>query len=220
VISTDMSSFETIDIYIDGLFASEDDVLLRARQRAREAGLPEIEVSAGQRRFLYLMASLVAPKRILEIGTLGGYSAIWLARALPAEGALVSLELEEARAPVARQSLADAGLAAECHVLSGPALESLAGLSAGFDVIFLDANKDQYPEYLEECARLLRPGGLLLADNVIRGGLVLDPPEDDVNARGAALFNTRLAAHPAFEAIVLQQVGAKGHDGIAVARRV
>lgn len=211
--------FETVDAYIDGLFASEDMILETIRDRARAAGLPEIEVSAGQGKFLYLMAKLTGATRMLEVGTLGGYSTVWMARALPAGGQMTTLELDRAHAAFARETFRLAGLDDVCHVIEGAALESLQALQGPFDLVFLDANKDQYPDYLEEAARLLAPGGLLLADNVIRKGAVIEPPVGDVMARGAAEFNRRLSSHPQFESIVLQQVGRKGHDGLAIARK-
>lgn len=211
--------FEAVDQFIDGLFASEDAALHRLRQRAADAGLPHIEVSAGQGKLLYLLAKLSGARRILEIGTLGGYSGIWLGRALPADGELVTLELDPAYAAFARTSFNEAGIGAQTLILTGRALASLASLSGPFDLVFLDANKDEYPEYLAQAARLLRPGGLLLADNVVRKGAVLDPPADDILAQGAARFLSGLSSHPQFEAIVLQQVGIKGHDGLALALR-
>lgn len=217
---SDQPVFEAVDQFIDGLFASEDAVLSGLRQRAAKAGLPRIEVSAGQGKLLYLFARMIGARRILEIGTLGGYSGIWLGRALPADGELVTLEIDPAYAAFARASFNEAGLGSQALIVPGPALASLARLSGPFDLVFLDANKDDYPRYLAEAARLLRPGGLLLADNIVRKGAVLDPPADDPMAQGAARFLTDLSAHPGFDSIALQQVGIKGHDGLAVALRV
>lgn len=214
------SLFEAVDRYIDSLFVSEDDVLKRLRQRAENAGLARIEVSPGQGKLLYMLARLLGARSILEVGTLGGYSGIWLARALPSDGALVTLELDPASAAFARVSFDEAGLSGQVQVGTGPALEAMQSQSGPFDLIFLDANKDQYPEYFIEAARLLRPGGLLLADNVVRKGAVMDPPLDDPMATGAAHFLSTLSADPRFEALVLQQVGIKGHDGLAIARRL
>lgn len=216
---SDHQTFEAVDQFIDGLFASEDTVLAGLRRRASQAGLPHIEVSAGQGKLLYLLARLIGARRILEIGTLGGYSGIWLARALPPDGELVTLELDPAYAEFARVSFNEAGVGAQTLILPGRALASLASLSGPFDLVFLDANKDEYPQYLSEAARLLRSGGLLLADNVIRKGAVLDPPAEDLMAKGAAQFLADLSGHPDFESIVLQQVGIKGHDGLAMSRR-
>lgn len=215
----DNQIFEAVDQFVDGLFVSEDQALIRLRQRAAAAGLPRIEVSAGQGKLLYLLAKLIGARRILEIGTLGGYSGVWLGRALPADGELVTLELDPGYATFARTSFNEAGIGSQTLILPGPARASLASLTGPFDLVFLDANKDEYPEYLTEAVRLLRPGGLLLADNVVRRGAVLDPPADDPMAQGAARFLAELSAHPQFEAIVLQQVGLKGHDGLALALR-
>lgn len=216
----DTPIFEAVDQYIDGLFASEDEGLARLRQRAAEADLPRIEISAGQGKLLYLLARLTGARRILEVGTLGGYSGIWLGRALPPDGELVTLELDPAYADFARASFDEVGLGSQVRVLNGHALGLMQSLSGPFDLVFLDANKDQYTEYFSEAARLLRSGGLLLADNVVRRGAVLAPPDDDAMAQGAARFLERLSADPHFEAIVLQQVGIKGHDGLALARRL
>jgi predicted O-methyltransferase YrrM len=160
---------------------------------------------------------LVGARRILEIGTLGGYSAIWLGRALPEDGRLVTLELERRHADVAATNLARAGLAPKSEIIVGPALEALKGLvarqGAPFDLVFIDADKASYPAYLAEVMRLVRPGALILGDNVIRSGAVLDPNHSDPNARGARAFNDLIAHDPRLEAIVLQQVGVKGEVG-------
>jgi predicted O-methyltransferase YrrM len=214
--------YVAIDHYIDDLFAPEDEVLAAALADAKAADLPHIQVSAGQGKLLYLLAKLVGARRILEIGTLGGYSTIWLARALPEDGRLTTLELERKHADVAAGNLARAGLAAKTEIIVGPALQSLQALSARgeapFDVVFIDADKASYPQYLAAVMRLVRPGALILGDNVIRSGAVLDPNHPDPNARGARAFNALLAADDRLEAVVLQQVGVKGHDGLAIAR--
>jgi predicted O-methyltransferase YrrM len=214
--------FVAIDRYIDDLFAPEDDVLLSALAEAKAAGLPHIQVSASQGKFLYLLAKLVGARRILEIGTLGGYSTIWLGRALPEDGALVTLELERKHADVAAKNLTRAGLIGKTEIIVGPALQTLKGLvargEAPFDLVFIDADKASYPQYLAEVMKLARPGGLILGDNVVRGGAVLDPAHPDPNARGARAFNELIAHDERLEAVVLQQVGVKGHDGLAIAR--
>ncbi len=210
--------FQTIDAYIDGLFVSDDAVLERAIERAQAAGLPEHHVSPGQAKLIYLMAKMIGARRVLEIGTLGGYSMIWLARALPEDGELISLELNPVHVKVARETLADAGLEGKCSVIEGKALDSIRQLESPFDLVFIDANKDSYPAYLQHAVRLLRPGGLILADNVVREGKVMEPSGMDPSAIGAAAFNQALAGHPKLEAIILQQVGRKGHDGMAIAR--
>lgn len=210
--------FEDVDTYINSLFAVEDAVLRRAVERSTRAGLPEIQLSPGQGKLVYLLAKLIGAKRILEVGTLGGYSTVWLGRALPGDGELISIELDPGHVRIARETLADAGLDKTCQVIEGRGLDVMSTLTPDFDMVFLDANKDGYPAYLKQAIRLTRGGGLIVADNVVREGAVLDPAKVDPNAIGAAAFNQALASHPQLEAIVLQQVGIKGHDGLAVAR--
>ena len=163
--------FEAVDSYIDGLFVETDVVLDAVLERAKAAGLPEMQVSPGQGKLLYLMAKIIGANRILEVGTLGGYSAVWLARAMGEGGKLTTLEVEPEHAAFARETLSDAGLSDSCEVIEGSALASMKTLEPPFDLIFLDANKDQYPVYLNEAVRLTRPGGIILADNVVRSGL-------------------------------------------------
>jgi predicted O-methyltransferase YrrM len=214
--------FSQVDAYIDALFAPEDDALAAALHDANAARLPPIQISAGQGKFLYLMAKLVGARRILELGTLGGYSTIWLARALPADGRLTTLELEPRHAEVARLNLERAGLSARVDVVVGPAIETLPTVletaDAPFDLVFVDADKASYSAYFELAVRAVRGGGLILADNVIRGGRVLEAAPSDPNVRGARDFNALIAGDPRVEAVILQQVGIKGHDGLAVAR--
>jgi predicted O-methyltransferase YrrM len=214
--------FAALDGYIDGLFAPEDPALSAALADAEAAGLPDIQVSAGQGKFLYLLAKLAGARRILEVGTLGGYSTIWLARALPEGGRLVTLELERRHADVAARNVARAGLADKVEIIVGPALESLPALAARgqapFDLVFLDADKVNYPAYFRAAMGMVRPGTLILADNVIRGGAVLNPRPEDPSSGAARDFNAMIAADPRLESIVLQQVGVKGHDGIAISR--
>ena len=210
--------FEAVDTYINSLFAEADPVLDRAIERTRAAGLPEIQVSPGQGKLIYLLAKLIGARRILEVGTLGGYSTVWLARALPQDGELISIELEPEHVRVANETLQDAGLDDRCEVIEGSGLDVLSDMTPAFDMVFLDANKDGYPAYLRQAIRLTRPGGLIVADNVVREGTVLNPSAVDPNAIGAAAFNQALAGHPKLEAIILQQVGIKGHDGLAIAR--
>jgi len=214
--------FVTLDRYIDGLFAPEDEALAFAVEEARAEGLPPIQVSAGQGKLLYLLAKLVGARRILEVGTLGGYSAIWLARALPADGFMVTLELEPAHARVAAKSLHRARLLEQVELIVGPALESLPTLVERgvdpFDLVFLDADKVNYTNYFNSIMRMVRPGSLILADNVIRAGTILAPRDDDPSAGAARDFNAMIAADERLEAIVIQQVGIKGHDGMAIAR--
>jgi predicted O-methyltransferase YrrM len=214
--------FAAVDQYIDALFVPADPTLDAVIQSTIDAGMPQIQISPGQGRLLYLLAKLCGARRILELGTLAGYSTIWLGRALPTDGRLVSLEFSPAHAQVARANLARAGLAELAEVRVGPALDGLAQLVARgeppFDLVFIDADKPNYPAYLDWALRLARPGAMILADNVVRGAGMLDPNTSDASAQAARAFNAALAANPRVEAIVLQQIGARGHDGLAIAR--
>ncbi len=208
-----------IDAYVEELFVPPDEALEAALRDSRQAGLPEINVSANEGRLLQLFAELVGARRILEIGTLGGYSAIHFARALPDGGTLISLELEERHAEVARANLERADLKERVEVRVGDARELLAAMvengEGPFDLIFIDADKEGYPEYLEWSLRLSRPGTLLLADNTIRGGSVLDPQEE--TARATREFNERVARDPGLSGIVLPLIRER-IDGITIAR--
>ncbi len=208
-----------IDAYVEELFVLPDEALEAALRDSRQAGLPEINVSANEGRLLQLFAELVGARRILEIGTLGGYSAIHFARALPDGGTLISLELEERHAEVARANLERAGLKERVEVRVGDARELLAAMvengEGPFDLIFIDADKEGYPEYLEWSLRLSRPGTLLLADNTVRGGAVLDP--QDGSARATREFNERVAHDPGLSGIVLPLIRER-IDGITIAR--
>lgn len=213
--------YERVDAYIDRLFAPADPVLDAGIARAAKAGMPEIQISAGQGKFLNLLAKMVGARRILELGTLAGFSTIWLARALPADGRLVTLEFSPEHARVARENIAAAGQGGKVEVIVGAALDTLSKLTARgeapFDLVFIDADKENYSAYLDWVLKLTRPGSVILGDNVIRGGAVM--AADAVGmAKGAADFNAKLAADARLEAIILQQVGIKGHDGLAIAR--
>ena len=208
-----------IDSYLEGLFAPPDPALEGALRRSRRAGLPEINVPPNEGKLLHLFAEIAGARRILEVGTLGGYSTIHLARALPEDGALISLELDERSAEVARENVAKAGLENKVEVRVGDARELLAEMvedGAGpFDLTFIDADKESYPEYLTWALRLSRPGSLILGDNTIRGGSVLDPR--DGSARATREFNERIARDPRLSAIVLPIVRER-IDGLAIAR--
>jgi predicted O-methyltransferase YrrM len=214
--------FTIIDYYISELFAPTDDALEFALNLARKAGLPEIQVSASQGKFIYLLAKIVGARRILEIGTLGGYSTIWLARALPEDGRMVTLEIETPHAEAATLNLARAGLSGKVEIIIGPALQTLPKVCdeavEPFDFVFLDADKVNYSNYFNHIMRAVRSGSLVLADNVIRNGTVLAPQHSDPSAGAARSFNAMVAADDRLEAVVLQQVGVKGHDGLAIAR--
>jgi len=220
---TETDIFSAVDGYISGLFAKEDTALSCALQEMRAAGLPEISVSPVLGKFLYMLAKLTRAHRILEIGTLGGYSAIWLGRALPEDGCLVTLEIDPLHAKIARRNLARAMLLGTAEVREGPATELLAKLVAAgeepFDLIFIDADKEAYLEYFELSLQLSRPGTLIVADNVIRYGAVIDPEagKSDSRVAGIQRFLDALSKHPGVEATIVQNVGVKGHDGMALA---
>lgn len=209
-----------IDAYVEGLFAAEDEALRAARAGMAAAGLPAINVSPTAGKLLSLLARLVGARRILEVGTLGGYSAIWLARALPEGGRLVTLELEERHAAVARANLERAGLAARVEIRLGPAAETLAGLAAAgeepFDFIFIDADKPGYLDYLEWSVRLSRPGTLIVADNAIQRGAVVEPEGGGENVQAIRRFNQALAADRRLEALILP-LARQEIDGMALA---
>jgi predicted O-methyltransferase YrrM len=210
-----------VDDYIGRLFLQLDDALAAALAASAAAGLPEIAVSPAYGKLLTLLAQSHGARSILEIGTLGGYSAICLARALPPRGRLITLEFNPIHAEVARANLARAGLADRVEVRVGRASDSLAQLVADgngpFDLIFIDADKTGYVEYLHWSLRLSRPGTLIIADNVVRQGRVIDEADDDPNVLGVRRFNEALAAEPRVNATILQTVGGKGYDGLAFA---
>ncbi len=214
--------FTNTDYYIAELFAPKDEALEFSLQSARAAGLPEIQVSASQGKFIYLLAKIVGARRILEIGTLGGYSTIWLARALPEDGRMVTLEIDASHAEVARSNIARAGLSEKVEIIMGAALQTLPKVcdeaAEPFDMVFLDADKENYLNYFPHIMRAVHSGSLILADNVIRKGAILDPEHSDPSVAAARSYNAMIAADKRLEAIVLQQVGVKGHDGLAIAR--
>ena len=210
-----------VDGYLADLLVPRDEGLEAALEAAAAAGLPPHEVSPTEGKLLYLLACVQGARSILELGTLGGYSTIWLARALPAGGRLVTLEAEPRYADVARASVARAGLAEVVELRVGPALETLPQLVAEgrgpFDLVFLDADKARNPDYLAWALRLTRRGSLIVADNVVRGGAVAGAGSSDPSARGVRRFLELLAAEPRVTATAIQTVGAKGHDGFALA---
>jgi predicted O-methyltransferase YrrM len=197
-----------------------DEVLDAALADTRAAGMPEIAVAPAQGKLLNLLARLGGARSVLEIGTLGGYSTIWLARALPVDGRLITLELEPKHAEVARGNVERAGLSALVDVVVGPALASLQALvdeGAGpFDLVFIDADKANISNYVELALQVSRPGTLIVVDNVVRHGAVLDP-DGDASVQGVRAFADLLGQHPALDGTVLQTVGVKGYDGLAFA---
>lgn len=210
-----------MDHYFSRALTPSDAVLDAALQASEAAGLPSIHVSPLQGKLLMLLAQAHGSRSILEIGTLGGYSTIWLARALPAGGRLITLESEARHAAVARENIARAGFAGVVEVRVGRAIETLPALEAEqegpFDFIFLDADKASYPDYLTWALRLSRPGTVIVADNVVRNGQVIDPASPDVNVQGVRRLTEQMAAEPRLSSTVIQTVGGKGYDGFAFA---
>lgn len=214
-------SWSAVDDYIVEHLLPADTVLEAALRSNRSRGLPAIDVSAAQGKLLYLLARMNKAKRILEVGTLGGYSTIWLARALPKGGKVVTLELEPHHADVARINFKMAGLAERIDLRVGPALKSLEDIGKEkpepFDLVFIDADKPNNPNYLRWAIRLSRPGTVIVCDNVIRDGAVIDGKSSDPNVEGARAAFTFLAKEAGLEATAIQTVGAKGYDGFAIA---
>ena len=210
-------TWAAVDDYLNDTIVQPDGALAETLEASRAAGLPEIAVSAAQGKLLNLMARSMGARRILEIGTLGGYSAIWLARALPPGGRLVSLEYSPKHAEVARANLARAGLAEVSEVKVGPAREVMRTLAGPFDFFFIDADKEGYPAYFRGCLRLSRPGSVLVFDNVVRDGKVLDPASRDSMVQGVRELYADIAAERGVSATSIQTVGAKGYDGFCMA---
>jgi predicted O-methyltransferase YrrM len=218
----ELARWSTVDRYFEEIVGVADPALAAALEASAAAGLPAIQVSPLQGRLLHLLARGIGARRILEIGTLGGYSTIWLARALPAGGQLVTLELEPKHAAVARTNLERAGVADRVEIRLGPAVESLGHLtaekSAPFDLVFIDADKVPYPEYYEAAVRLSHPGSLLVVDNVVRRGDVAEPDPTDPQVAAVRRMFDRIAHDRRVAATVIQTVGVKGYDGFAVIR--
>jgi caffeoyl-CoA O-methyltransferase len=219
---TNEQLLERIDSYIETLFISPrgfSDALAQCLSDAAAAGLPPIQVSPNEGKLLYSVAKLARAARVLEIGTLGGYSSIWLARALPAHGSLVTLEIDSRYAEVARASVNRAGFGDIVEIRVGAANESLLGLIRSgvepFDLIFIDADKSSYVEYLDLSLQLSHPGTVILADNVIRGGAVLEDVCVDANDSGAKAYNEAIARHPRLDSLILPILRARV-DGIAM----
>ena len=209
------------DLYFADLLAPSDAQLDAALAANDAADLPAIDVSRNQGKLLHLLVRIAQAKRILEVGLLGGYSTIWMARALPEGGRIVSLELVRKHADVARKNLANAGLLDRVEIRLGPALETLPVLLAEgagpFDLIFLDADKPNTPRYLEWALKLARPGTVIVVDNIVRQGKVLNAGSRDTEAQGMRKTLEWMAAEPRLSSVVMQTVGVKGHDGIAIA---
>jgi predicted O-methyltransferase YrrM len=209
-----------VDTYFNDLFIPTDAALENALQASTAAGLPQINVAPNQGKLLHILALTARATHILEIGTLGGYSTIWLARALPAGGKLITLEYSPKHAEVAQANIAEAGLSEQVEVRVGKAIESLPQIAEEghppFDLVFIDADKVSTPAYLEWALKLTQPGSLIIVDNVVRGGEVLDGESTDSNVQGIRSALTLLATHPRLTATALQVVGSKGYDGLVI----
>ena len=210
-----------VDAYLADLLVPPDDALETALETSSAGGLPAINVSPTQGKLLQVLARAQGARSILEVGTLGGYSTIWLARALPVDGRLVTLEVEEKHADVARVNIAHAGLSAVVELRLGSALDTLPELAAEnrgpFDFVFIDADKPHISEYFRWAVELSRSGSLIIVDNVIRNGAVADADSDDPNVQGVRRFNELLAAESRVTATTVQTVGSKGYDGFTIA---
>ncbi|MFP5238031.1 MAG: O-methyltransferase [Acidobacteriota bacterium] len=211
-----------VEHYVDALLAPSDDAITAALEANREAGLPSIDVPASLGKFLAMLIEISGARRVLEVGTLGAYSTIWMARALPADGRLVTLELEPRNAEIARTNLARAGVLDRVEIRLGPAVDTMRAMSESsptpFDFIFLDADKKSLPAYLEWSLKLSHPGTLIVADNVVRDGKVLDRHTSDADIQGVRHFLDAVAAHPRLSGTAFQTVGARGYDGFALLR--
>jgi predicted O-methyltransferase YrrM len=219
--STETFQPADVDRYLSSLLAPHDPALEAALTSSHAAGLPEIQVSPTQGKLLHILAKLQNARAILEIGTLGGYSAIWFARALAAGGKLVTLEFDPKHAEVARANVARAGLADRVDIRIGAALETLPKIAAAkegpFDLVFIDADKENNPHYFAWALKLTRPGSLIIIDNVVRSGTVLDAASADAAIQGTRKALDMMASEPRVIATALQTINLKGHDGFAIA---
>ena len=213
-------TWTSVDNYINGLFVPSDDALDAALKASSEAGLPNIQVAPNQGKLISILAQSIGARKILEVGTLGGYSTIWLARALPADGKLISLEIDPKHAEVARANVARAGLADKVDIRLGKAIDNLPKIVAEglgpFDLVFIDADKPSNTEYFEWALKMTHKGSLIITDNVIRNGGVADPNSTDDSVRGVRRFNARIAPEKRVTTTEIQTVGSKGYDGLAI----
>jgi predicted O-methyltransferase YrrM len=208
--------WNTVDDWIEGRFVPEDAALEGALTASAAGGLPNIQVSAAQGRMLELLVRISGARSVLEVGTLGGYSTIWLARGVGPDGRVLTLELDPHHAEVATSNLEAAGVGDVVEVRVGPAAETLAALTDTFDFVFIDADKPSTPIYFREALRLSRPGTVIVVDNVVRGGSVAFPDEADANAEGIRAFAELVAHDPRLRGTAIQTVGRKGYDGFAL----
>jgi len=216
-------AWQRVDTYFDELLVTEDDVLAATRAAGRRTTMPRAEVSPGQGKLLALLCRIAGARRVLEFGTLAGYSTLWLARAVGPGGHVTSLELEEGNAAIARENLGRAGVADRVEILVGPAAHSAQQLvDAGtepYDLVFIDADKPSNPLYLQASLALTRPGAVIVIDNVVREGRVTDANSSDARVHGVRTVIADIAAHPGLEATAVQTVGVKGWDGFVLVRR-
>ncbi len=210
-----------VETYLAGHLAPHDDALEQTIRSSDAAGLPSIHVAPTEGKLLHVLARTIGARRILEVGTLAGYSAIWMARALPPDGRLITLEFEPKHAAVARANFARAGVSDRVELREGRAIELLPKLAAEnagpFDLSFIDANKDQNPDYFDWALRLSRPGSLIVVDNVVRDGTVIDGASEEASTKGVRRLFEKVAAEPRVSATALQTVGSKGYDGFLLA---
>ncbi|STX12116.1 Putative O-methyltransferase MSMEG_5073 [Kytococcus sedentarius] len=221
---TNIPGAEAVDRYLIETLTPEDEALTAAQERATAAGLPDIAMAPNQAALVALLARMVGARRILEVGTLAGYTAIHLARAVGEQGRVVTLEIDAAHAAVARENLRAAGVAERVEVVEGPARDAVTRLvedgAEPFDLVLIDADKPSNPDYLEAALRLTRPGAVIVVDNVVRGGRVADSASQDASVVGTRRVLEMVAAEPRLEATAVQTVGIKGWDGLTVCRVV
>ncbi|MGH3979670.1 MAG: O-methyltransferase [Pseudonocardiaceae bacterium] len=210
-------TWTSVDNYFAGLLVGPDEALDAALEASTAAGLPPIAVSVNQGKLLHLLVRLHGSHRVLEVGTLGGYSTIWLARGLPADGEVVSLEIDPHHAEVARANIARAGLADRVEIRLGCALDVLPELEGPFDLVFIDADKPSNPDYLRWALRLSRPGTVIVVDNIVQGGTVADPEDQTPATAGSRGVVELIAGEPRLDGTAIQMVGTKGYDGFVIA---
>jgi len=213
-------TWTAVDTYFNVALLPADPVFDQILSANTKAGLPAHDVAPNQGQFLSLLLQIQGARRILEIGTLGGYSTVWMARALPADGQIISLEVDPTHARVAMENIQNAGFAEQVEIRIGPALDSLAALATEndpFDFIFIDADKQNNPMYLKYALHLSRAGTIIFADNVIRGGVVVDDSSDDERIQGVRSYMDMVSNEPRLQATTIQMVGAKGYDGFTMA---
>ncbi|WP_456271122.1 O-methyltransferase [Bacillus sp. AK031] len=215
-----MNKWEQADQYFSEKLLGEDSIMESILKRNKESGLPEIDVSPNQGKFLHLLVKLNGARRILEIGTLGGYSSVWMGRALPEDGQLVTLEYSEKHASVAEENIRSAGLENKISIMTGPALDTLPTLKEKgypeFDLIFIDADKPNNPHYLNWALEFSRPGTVIICDNVVRKGNVIDEHSEDPSIIGTRQMIDLLSGNPRIDSTAVQTVGSKGYDGFVI----